>query len=59
MRPRIDPPAGLLLVPFGKGCVLLLTPQEITAGIRRGKWWRLVGAVPGLVGLWVMRSENV
>ncbi len=35
-----DPPDGLLAVPFGKGCVLLLTPREVTAGIRRGKWWR-------------------
>jgi len=35
-----DPPDGLLAVPFGKGCILLLTAQEVTAGIRRGKWWK-------------------
>jgi len=40
MRVPVDAPAGLLVVPFGKGCLLLLTPQEVTAGIRRGKWWR-------------------
>jgi len=27
-------------VPYGKGCLLLLTPQEIPAGIRRAKWWK-------------------
>ncbi len=40
MRVPSEPPDGLLAVPFGKGCILLLTPQEVTAGIRRGKWWR-------------------
>lgn len=35
-----EAPAGLLAVPYGKGCLLLLTPQEIAAGIRRGKWWK-------------------
>jgi len=38
MRLPGDIPAGLLAVPYGKGCLLLLTPQEVTAGIRRGKW---------------------
>jgi hypothetical protein len=37
-RPEL--PDGLLAVPLPKGCVLLLTPQEYLAGIRRGKWWR-------------------
>ena len=34
------PPAGLIPVPLGKGCVLLLTPAEMENGIRRGKGWR-------------------
>ena len=37
-------PAGLLPLPYGKGCILLLTEWEVTAGIRRGKWWRPVEA---------------
>jgi len=42
-----DSPDNLLSVPFGKCCVLLLTPREITAGIRRGEWWRHQGCVTG------------
>ena len=33
-------PPGLIPVPLGKSWVLLLTPQEFTVGVRRGKWWR-------------------
>jgi len=40
MRPPTDPPDGLLAVPLAKKCVLLLTPAEYLAGIRRGKRWR-------------------
>jgi hypothetical protein len=40
MKLPTDFPDGLLAIPFGKGCLLLLTPQEVTAGIRRGKWWK-------------------
>jgi hypothetical protein len=40
MRPQTDPPAGLIPVPLGKGCLLLLTEPEFVAGIRRGKSWR-------------------
>ncbi len=35
-----SPPDGLLAVPLAKGCLLLLTPKEYVAGLRRGKWWR-------------------
>ncbi len=45
-----DVPDGLLAVPYGKGCVLLFTPAEITAGIRRGKWWRRRQAMLARVG---------
>jgi hypothetical protein len=59
MRPPADPPPGLNPVPM-KGAILLLTVSEVTAGVRRGKWWRRrVGAVPGLVGVWVMRRAGV
>jgi len=40
MRLPTEVPGRLLPVPYGTGCILLLTPQEGTAGIRRGKWWR-------------------
>jgi hypothetical protein len=40
MRLPTEVPDNLLAAPFGKGSILLLTPQEITAGIQRGKWWR-------------------
>jgi hypothetical protein len=33
-------PDGLLAVPLSKGCILLLTAREFTAGVRRGKWWK-------------------
>jgi len=33
-------PAGLVPVPVGKGCVLILTRTEYLRGLRRGKWWR-------------------
>jgi replicative DNA helicase len=33
-------PAGLVLVPLGKGCALLLTATEFARGLWRGKWWR-------------------
>ena len=35
MKWPTDPPDGLLIVPFGKGCLLLLTPREYLAGLRR------------------------
>jgi hypothetical protein len=35
-----DLPDGLRAVSLPKGCVVLLTPQEYLAGIRRGKWWK-------------------
>jgi len=31
---------GLIRVDVGKGCLLLLTPQEFRQGILRGKSWR-------------------
>jgi hypothetical protein len=40
MQLSTDVPDGLLAVPFSKGCILLLTPRAVTAGIRRGKWSR-------------------
>ena len=40
MRLHTDPPAGLIPVPLGKGCLLLLSQPEYLAGIRRGKVWR-------------------
>jgi hypothetical protein len=39
MKGPTDPPPSPIPVPL-KGCVLLLTAQEFTAGIKRGKWWR-------------------
>lgn len=36
----LPPPTGLIAIPVGKGCVLLLTRDEYTRGLRRGKWWR-------------------
>lgn len=30
-----NPPDGLFVIPLAKSCVLLLTPQESLAGIRR------------------------
>ena len=39
MKAPTDPPPGLIAVPVPKA-VLLLTPAEYRAGIRRGKWWR-------------------
>lgn len=35
-----QPPPGLVPVPVGKGCVLLLTQPEYLAALRRGKAWR-------------------
>ncbi len=40
MRLSAEVSDGFLAVPYGKGCILLLTPRGIEAGIRRGKWWR-------------------
>jgi hypothetical protein len=40
MRRPTEVAAGLLPVPYGKGCLLLLTEREVTAGIRRGRWWK-------------------
>ncbi len=34
-----EPPPGLVPIQL-KGSVLLLTPKEFTAAVRRGKWWR-------------------
>jgi len=33
-------PAGLVPVPVGKGCVLLLSEGEYVRAIKRGKVWR-------------------
>jgi hypothetical protein len=38
MRVPTEIPDGFLVVPFGKGCILLFTPREIAAGIPRGEW---------------------
>lgn len=35
-----EPPAGMVTVPAGKGCVLLLTREEYVNGVKRGKRWR-------------------
>lgn len=35
-----DTLAGLIRVPVGKGCILLLTEGEYLAGLRRGKQLR-------------------
>jgi len=40
MRAPDTPPAGLVAVPVGTGCILLLTEPEYVAGIKRGKRWR-------------------
>jgi len=37
MRQPSDPPPGLIPVPLGKQCLLLLTEREYLAGHRRGK----------------------
>jgi hypothetical protein len=50
MRIPTEVPAGLLAVPCGKGCILLLTPQEITTGIRRGKCGRRLVAMEQRIG---------
>ena len=42
-----DPPPGLIPVPLGKGCLLLLTEREFLARVKRGKWWRRSEAVLG------------
>jgi len=39
MNPPSQRPAGRLPLPYGKGCIRLLTEREVTAGIRHGKWW--------------------
>ena len=44
MRLPAEVPDPLLHVPYGKGCILSMMPQEITAGIRRGKWWKRIQA---------------
>lgn len=36
----MDPRPRLIAVPVTKGCVLLLTEQEFTTGIRCGRGWR-------------------
>jgi hypothetical protein len=33
-------PRGLVSVPVGKGCILLLSEEEYVRAIRRGKAWR-------------------
>jgi len=33
-------PAGLVCVPLGKGCLLLLSKEEYVRAIKRGKAWR-------------------
>ena len=38
-------PPGLILVPIGKGCVLLLLEVEYVRAIQRGKRWRRRRAV--------------
>jgi hypothetical protein len=40
MRFPRELPDDLLVVPFGKGCILHFTPREIAAGTQRGKWWK-------------------
>ena len=40
----MDPPPGLIPVPLGKACLLLLTEREYLDGVRRGKWWLRVTA---------------
>lgn len=40
MRVPDTPPAGLIPVPVGTGCVLLLTEPEYRAGVTRGKQLR-------------------
>ena len=40
MRAPDVPPAGLVVVPCGTGCVLLLTEPEYRAGVTRGKQLR-------------------
>ncbi len=40
MGGEIERPPGLIPVPLGKGCVLLLTEQEYTRALHRGKAWR-------------------
>jgi len=40
MKQPSDPPPGLIPVPLGKQCLLLLTEREYLAGILRGKLWR-------------------
>jgi len=44
MKVPTDPPSGLVPVPLGTACLVLLTEREYLAGIGRGKWWwRLAG----------------
>jgi hypothetical protein len=33
-------PPGLVCVPVGKGCILLLSEEEYVRAIKRGKAWR-------------------
>jgi hypothetical protein len=33
-------PTGLVSVPLGKDCILLLSEAEYIRAIKRGKWWR-------------------
>ncbi len=40
MRRPTEVPANLRAAPVGTGRMLLLTPQKITAGIRRDRWRR-------------------
>lgn len=40
VSPLADPPPGLIAVPLGKACLLLLTQAEFRAGVKRGKTWR-------------------
>jgi hypothetical protein len=45
MNTPADPPPGMIPVPLAKGCVLLLTEREFTAGLKRGEWWKRRAAV--------------
>jgi len=45
MKQPSDPPPGLIPVPLGKQCLLLLTEREYLACLQRGKWWLRVTAI--------------
>jgi len=47
VNPPSDPPAGLIRVDLGKGCILLLTQGEYLSGLRRGKFYRRAQALAG------------